>query len=97
VFAVGNTRFSTVSTGIASAVQDAPTVGVKVYVREGEPLALALRRFQKLVKMARVRTSRGPLYWMRGLTRDYYRKPSVLKRIKRLRKRIWAQRLAKKY
>lgn len=69
-------------------------MGIKVRVREDEPFALAraLRRFHKLTRFR----EKGPFRWMREASvakgkKLYYLKPSFLRRMKRVKKRILAQ------
>jgi hypothetical protein len=78
--------------GTASADEDASIVGIKIEVRDNEPLSRALYR---LGRLTRVR-DKGPFEWMRvaswaKATKAYYQKPSFLKRMKRYRKRFLAQ------
>jgi hypothetical protein len=70
--------------GIASAVQDAHEMGVKVQVAEHESLRSAVRRHWQLVHLLTPSTrKKGPFQWM-VVTKAHYQKPSLLKRMKRL-------------
>jgi ribosomal protein S21 len=58
-------------------------MGVRVFVADREPIALALRRFKKLVELNNVfRESRG---------RGYFIKPTQIRRAKRFKKRFKAR------
>jgi ribosomal protein S21 len=70
-------------------------MGVRVAVRYGESVPTALRRLKKIMERERigVRSSRrrGPAGWMFE-TKEHFQKPSLLNRIKKVRKRKRAQR-----
>jgi ribosomal protein S21 len=69
-------------------------MGVKVVVREGEPVASALRRLKKLMQRQRATPRpirrKGPFRWMFH-TKEYFQKPSLLQRIKRVRKQKYSR------
>jgi hypothetical protein len=75
--------------------QDAPRMGVKIVVQEGESIPSALRRLKELMRRnhvsPRVSRRKGPFSWML-VTKEHYQKPSLLKRMKRVRKRLYARR-----
>jgi ribosomal protein S21 len=57
-------------------------VSVKVIVGEGEPLTEAIRRFRRMVRKAGVQSGLRPRYGKKSLA--FYKKPSELKREKKL-------------
>jgi ribosomal protein S21 len=65
-------------------------MGTKVTVRHGEAVRTALRRLKKLMEREHVAVRstqrRGTFRWMYE-TKEHFQKPSLLKRIKKARKR----------
>ena len=63
-------------------------MGVKARVGKHEPLREALRRFRDLVCRTRSRPRKiGRHRWML-LTKEYYQKPGLLRRMKRARRKL---------
>jgi hypothetical protein len=58
-------------------------MGVKVHVGENEPLREALRRFRELVRRTRSRPRKKGLHGWMFVTKEYYQKPGLLRRMKR--------------
>ena len=73
-------------------------MGAKVTVRHGEAARAALRRLKRLMEREQVAVRsterRGTFRWMYE-TKEHFQKPSLLKRIKKARKRKRAQKAAK--
>lgn len=72
--------------------QDALVVGIKIQVRENEPIRFALQRLGKKTR----HRSKGSFRWMREASlakagKIYYLKPSFLNRMKKVRRKFWAQ------
>lgn len=69
-------------------------MGVKVSVRHGESVYTALRRLKKALERERVPVRsterRGTFRWQYE-TKEHFQKPSLLKRIKKARKKKRAQ------
>jgi ribosomal protein S21 len=69
-------------------------MGVRVAVRYGESVPAALRRLKRIMERecvsVRSTRRRGPVGWLYE-TKEHFQKPSLLKRIKKVRKRKRAQ------
>jgi hypothetical protein len=70
-------------------------MGVRVNVRENEPVAQAICRLQTVIRVERHRNFKwfGPQGWM-ILTKEYHQKPSVVRRIKEKSREIQAKKKA---
>jgi hypothetical protein len=72
------------STGICVSRKDAPRMGIKIIVHEGEPIRMALLRLKKLMNQQKMPSRRlkkkGPYCWM-FITKEHYQKQSLLGRM----------------
>jgi hypothetical protein len=74
-----------VSTGSASAVEDALMMGVRIEVRDGESIEQAVKRFRELVWRYGPPGAGGKRPRWHKKPFGYYLKPSVLQRREKLR------------
>jgi hypothetical protein len=71
-------------------IKDAQAMGLRVLVREGETVQHALHRLKVLLARHNRRRG-GPFRWL-FFTKDYYQKPSLRRRMKRVRQKFRAAR-----
>jgi ribosomal protein S21 len=71
--------------------EDAPCMGLKVIVQEGETIQAAIRRLKRVMQQHRIYPrpvrNKGPFHWM-VRTKEHHQKPGLLKRIRGERRKV---------